>query len=133
MLDRTFQDFCLHMLDFELDAAPTRSAKERGLHRLMERNVIEAMRTWMVNRIVPSFSASINLQGNPASDVVVDLARSALGSSGGGSHGRSGGVLAKLTGKDNDATKMEVESYHQTSTSTSGSKKNAWDPSRWGP
>ena len=62
MLDRTFQEFCTRMLEFESDAAPAQAAKDRGLHRLMERNISEAMRPWMVNRIVPNFTAPISLQ-----------------------------------------------------------------------
>jgi len=107
MLDRTFQDFCLRMLDFELDASPAQSAKERGLHRIMERNIMEAMKPWMVNRIVPNFSAPINLQGKSESEGVIDLHGGSTEASGGGSVGRKGGGRTK----PNDANKPNLEAW----------------------
>ena len=107
MLDRTFQDFCTRMLDFEFEAAPARAAKDRGVHRLMERNIMEAMKPWMVNRIVPNFSAPISLQGKVAPDGVVDLAGSSPRSSTGDGQARTGRERTKRAGKNNDAMKME--------------------------
>lgn len=99
MLDRTFQDFCLRMLDFEWEAQPAQAAKARGVHLIMERNIIEVMKPWMVNRIVPQFSAPIKLQGKAASDGVVDLV--------GGGPGRSGEARSKQYGKNGDTGKAD--------------------------
>jgi hypothetical protein len=109
MLDRTFQEFCTRMLEFESDAAPAQAAKDRGLHRLMERNISEAMRPWMVNRIVPNFTAPISLQSKAASDGVVNLADGTSGSSAGDSQGKTGNARGKRNGKGSDATNLEFE------------------------
>lgn len=108
MLDRTFQNFCLRMLDFQMDASPAQSAKERGMHQIMERNITEAMRPWMVNRIVPNFSAPINLQGKPVTEGVVDLHGFASVAGAVNSHGRNGDSRIKIASKDNDVNKPEL-------------------------
>jgi len=111
MLDRTFQDFCLRMLDFQMDVSPAQSAKERGMHKIMESNIIEAMRPWMVNRIVPNFSAPINLQGKSVTEGVVDLHGSVTTTAAGNSHGRKGESRTKTAVKENDANKPELGAW----------------------
>jgi hypothetical protein len=107
MLDRTVQDFCLRMLDFELDAQPAQAAKARGVHLIMERYIIEAMKPWMVNRIVPQFSAPIKLQGKAVADGVVDLVGASAVPSGGSGPGKSGEARSRHNGKDGDTKKAE--------------------------
>ena len=113
MLDRTFQDFCTRMLEFEFDGAPAQAAKDRGLHRLMERNISEAMRPWMVNRIVPNFSAPVSLQSKASSEGVVSLADSTSGSSAGDSQGKSAKARGRRNGKGNDTKNLELDRLPQ--------------------
>ena len=111
MLDRTFQDFCLRMLDFQMDASPAQSAREQGMHQLMESNILEAMKPWIVNRIVPNFSAPINLQGKSVAEGVVDLHGFTTGTAPGNSRGRNGDSRTKITVKDNEANKQEIGAW----------------------